>query len=72
MHYQEAAKYVVETGQPWISVMAVLSKRWLDGLPQDLKRIVRDDAASTSTAIVPFVDKFFAAQVRPGPLPAAN
>ena len=39
MHYQDAAKYVVETGQPWISVAVVLSKKWFDGLPSDLQKI---------------------------------
>jgi TRAP-type transport system periplasmic protein len=62
MHYQDAAKYITETGQPWISVMALLSKKWLDGLPVDLQRIVRDDAAAASSGIVPFVIDFFAAQ----------
>jgi TRAP-type C4-dicarboxylate transport system substrate-binding protein len=62
MHYQDAAKDITETGQPWINVMALLSKSWLDGLPPDLQKIVRDDAAAVSTRIVPFVNDFFAAQ----------
>jgi TRAP-type transport system periplasmic protein len=62
MHYQDAAKYVTETGQPWINVIAVLSKKWIDGLPGDLQKIVRDDAAAASTQIVPVVAGFFAAQ----------
>jgi TRAP-type C4-dicarboxylate transport system substrate-binding protein len=62
MHYQDAAKYVVETGQPWISVAVVLSKKWFDGLPGDLQKILRDDATSVTTQIVPFTDEFFAAQ----------
>lgn len=62
MRYQDAAKYVVETDQPWISVMAVLSKKWLDGLPSDLQKIVRNDAATVTAQIVPFVNDFFAVQ----------
>ena len=62
MHYQDAAKYVVETGQPWISVAVVLSKKWVDGLPADLQKILRDDAASVTAQIAPFTDAFFAAQ----------
>ncbi len=62
MHYQDAAKYVTETGQPWINVTAVLSKKWFDGLPGDLQKIVRDDATAVSTQFVPFVNGFFAAQ----------
>ena len=38
-----------------------MSKKWLDGLPPDLQKIVRDDATSVSTDIVPFVKQFFAA-----------
>jgi TRAP-type C4-dicarboxylate transport system substrate-binding protein len=62
MHYQDAAKSVVETDQPWITIAALLSRKWIDGLPADLQKIVRDDAASVSAGIVPFVDDFFAAQ----------
>jgi TRAP-type C4-dicarboxylate transport system substrate-binding protein len=62
MHYQDAAKYITETGQPWVNIVAVLSRKWVDGLPADLQRIVRDDAAATSTQIAPFVADFFAAQ----------
>jgi TRAP-type transport system periplasmic protein len=60
MHYQDAAKYITETGQPWVSVVAVLSKKWLDGLPADLHKIVRGDAVAIQMG--PFVDDFFAAQ----------
>jgi TRAP-type transport system periplasmic protein len=62
LHYVDAAKYVTETGQPWINSIAVLSQKWLDSLPADLQRIVRDDAIAVSTQIVPFVNDFFAAQ----------
>jgi TRAP-type C4-dicarboxylate transport system substrate-binding protein len=62
MHYQDAAKYIVETGQPWVNDIAVLNRKWLDLLPADLQKVVRGDAAAVSTDIVPFVDDFFAAQ----------
>ena len=62
MHYQDAAKYVVETGQPWISVAVVLSKKWFDGLPADLQTILRADAGAVTKQIVPFTGDFFAAQ----------
>ena len=32
-HYQDAAKYVVETEQPYLNSIVVMSKKWLDGLP---------------------------------------
>ena len=60
--YQDAAKYIVENDQPYLNSIIVMSKKWLDGLPPDLQKIVRDDAQSTSTEIVPFVKDFFAKQ----------
>jgi TRAP-type transport system periplasmic protein len=62
LHYIDAAKYVVETDQPYVTSITVLSKKWVDGLPADLQKIVRDDATKTSADIVPFVDQFFDAQ----------
>jgi TRAP-type C4-dicarboxylate transport system substrate-binding protein len=62
LHYVDAAKYVTETGQPWINSIAVLSRKWFDSLPADLQKIVSDDAMAVSTQIVPFVNNFFAAQ----------
>ena len=44
LHYVDAAKYVVETGQPYVISIAVFSKKWLESLPPDLQKIVRDDA----------------------------
>jgi TRAP-type C4-dicarboxylate transport system substrate-binding protein len=55
MHYQEAAKYVTETGQPAIFGIAEISKKWYDALPADLQQIVDKDAASEATAINPQV-----------------
>jgi TRAP-type transport system periplasmic protein len=62
LHYVDVAKYVVETGQPYVSTIAVLSKKWMDGLPPDLRKIVIDDAAKESKDIVPFIYRFFDAQ----------
>jgi TRAP-type C4-dicarboxylate transport system substrate-binding protein len=59
LHYIDAAKYVTETGQPYVSSMTVLSKKWVEGLPADLQKIVRDDAMTTAIEIMPFVDQFF-------------
>jgi TRAP-type C4-dicarboxylate transport system substrate-binding protein len=55
MHYQEAAKYVTETGQPAIFGIAEISKKWYDSLPKDLQQIIDEDAASEATAINPRV-----------------
>ncbi len=62
LHYVDTAKYITEIDQPWINCIAVLNRKWLDSLPADLQRIVRNDAMAVSTQIVPFVNDFFAAQ----------
>jgi TRAP-type C4-dicarboxylate transport system substrate-binding protein len=62
LHYIDVAKNVTETDQPYVTSIAVLSKKWVEGLPPNLQKIVRDDAAKTATDIVPFVDQFFDAQ----------
>ena len=64
LHMIDAAKYVTETGQPYVSSMSVISKKWLDGLPPDLQKIVRDDAMKVSVGILPFVDQFFDEQTK--------
>ena len=61
-HYQDAAKYVVETDQPYLNSIVVMSKKWLELLPPDLQEVVRNDATEISNGIVPFVKEFFAAQ----------
>ena len=38
MQYQDAAKYVTETGQPFIFSMSFLSKKWYDALPKTCRR----------------------------------
>jgi TRAP-type transport system periplasmic protein len=62
LHYVDAAKYITEINQPWVNSIAVLSRKWLDSLPADLQKIIRDDAMAASTQIVPFVNEFSAAQ----------
>ena len=51
-----------EIGQPYVNTIAVMNKKWLEALPPDLQKIVRDDATATALSIVPFVNEFFAAQ----------
>src|SRR5208282_6596082 len=45
MHFQDAAKYVTETGQPAVYAIVEVSKIWYESLPANLKTIVDDDAA---------------------------
>ena len=60
--YVDVAKYVIETDQPYLNSIVVMSKKWLATLPPDLQKIVRDDAGKVSQEIVPFVKEFFAKQ----------
>jgi TRAP-type transport system periplasmic protein len=60
--YVDVAKYIVETDQPYLNSIVMMSKKWLATLPPDLQKIVRDDAAKVSQEIVPFVQEFFAKQ----------
>jgi TRAP-type C4-dicarboxylate transport system substrate-binding protein len=53
MHFQDAAKYVTETGQPAVYVIVEVSKTWYDSLPPDLQQIVDKDAAAGQAAIIP-------------------
>jgi TRAP-type transport system periplasmic protein len=53
MHFNDAAKYVTETGQPAVYVIAEVNKAWYDALPPDLQKIIDDDAAAGQTAIAP-------------------
>jgi TRAP-type C4-dicarboxylate transport system substrate-binding protein len=63
-HYQDAAKYVVQTEQPYLNSIVVMSKTWLDSLPGDLQKIIRDDATAVSSGIVPFVKDFYVASYK--------
>jgi TRAP-type C4-dicarboxylate transport system substrate-binding protein len=52
-HYQDAAKYVTETGQPAIFAIIEISKKWYDTLPPDLQQIIDQTAARESVAVNP-------------------
>jgi TRAP-type C4-dicarboxylate transport system substrate-binding protein len=56
-HYQDAAKYVTETGQPAIFGIVEISKKWYDTLPADLQQIVDQTAAREDVAINPQADQ---------------
>ena len=52
-HYQDAAKYVTDTGQPSIFAVVEVSKKWYDALPPDLQQIIDQTAAKESVAVNP-------------------
>ena len=60
MQYQDAAKYVTETGQPYIFIIAEISQKWRATLPPDLQQVVDHAAAEESKAIYPFAMKAWA------------
>jgi TRAP-type C4-dicarboxylate transport system substrate-binding protein len=53
MHFESAAKYVTEIGQPAIFGVVEISKKWYDSLPADLQQILDKDATAESVAINP-------------------
>jgi TRAP-type transport system periplasmic protein len=54
LQYHEAAKYVTETGQSYIFTIAMLSKRWFDGLPAHLQAQVMAAAKQAETEVRPW------------------
>jgi TRAP-type C4-dicarboxylate transport system substrate-binding protein len=62
LQYQEAARYITETGQAYIFSAAMLSKRWFDGLPADLQAQVMAAARQAETEVTPWELDFLAAQ----------
>jgi TRAP-type transport system periplasmic protein len=53
MHFQDAAKYVTEIGQPAVYAIVEVSKILYDSLPADLQKIVDADAAIVQGATSP-------------------
>ncbi len=53
MHFNDAAKFVTETGQPAVYAIVEVNKAWYESLPADLQKIVDDDAAKEQAAIGP-------------------
>ena len=60
MHYQDTAKYVIETDQPVVSLVVEISRKWFDSLPPDLQQIVEKDAAAEAVGINPVAAELFA------------
>jgi TRAP-type C4-dicarboxylate transport system substrate-binding protein len=62
MKYYDVGKFVVETEQPYVNSIGVMSKKWMDTLPPDLQKVVRDSGKKVTAEITPWVKDFFAAQ----------
>ncbi len=59
MHFADAAKYVTETGQPAIFLIVEISKKWYASLPNDLRRVVDNDAKRETVGLDQFDLDFF-------------
>ncbi len=64
MKMYDAAKYITETGQPFIFSMAFISKKWYDALPKDLQTIIDADALKAATQVNPWAVDFYEKQRR--------
>jgi TRAP-type C4-dicarboxylate transport system substrate-binding protein len=62
LQYQDAAKYITETGQAYVFAVAMLSKRWFDGLPADLQVQVMTAARQAETEATPWELDFLVSQ----------
>jgi TRAP-type C4-dicarboxylate transport system substrate-binding protein len=62
LQYHDTAKYVTETSHAYIFSMAVLSKRWFDGLPADLQGIVMATATQVRGEVIPWSLDFLGQQ----------
>jgi TRAP-type transport system periplasmic protein len=58
MHYQDAAKYVTETGQPAIFLVVEINRKWYEALPKDLQAMVDRDAEKEAVAINPWASEY--------------
>jgi TRAP-type C4-dicarboxylate transport system substrate-binding protein len=62
LQYQGTAKYMTETGQAYIFSIAMLSKRWFDGLPPDLQGIVMSTSWQAGAEAIPWSLDFLVEQ----------
>jgi TRAP-type C4-dicarboxylate transport system substrate-binding protein len=60
--YYDTAKYMNETGHAFVFILAVLSKRWFDTLPADLRTMVLATAQETGTEVNSWQIDFLARQ----------
>jgi TRAP-type C4-dicarboxylate transport system substrate-binding protein len=62
LQYQGAARYMLESGQAYIFSTAIMSKRWFDPLPDDLKSAVLATAQQATKEVIPWAVEFITAQ----------
>ena len=59
MHYNDAAKYVTEFGQPFIFLVVEYSTKWFNALPKDLQSVLMKAAADETVKINPVSVEYF-------------
>ena len=64
MKYYDAGKFVINTDQPFVNSIGMMSKKWMDTLPPDLQKVVNDAGAKVTAEITPYVKEFFAEQTK--------
>lgn len=52
LHFYDAAKYMTETSQYYVLIVAEVSKKWFDALPADLQKIILSEADVAAHATV--------------------
>jgi TRAP-type C4-dicarboxylate transport system substrate-binding protein len=62
LQYQDAAKYMTETGQSYIFSAAMVSKRWFETLPADLRELVMATAKQAADEVTPWARDFIISQ----------
>src|SRR5882757_9717655 len=62
LQYQATAKYMTETHHAYVLTIAVVSKRWFDGLPADLQTAVMTTAKPVEGEIIPWSQDFLVSQ----------
>jgi TRAP-type C4-dicarboxylate transport system substrate-binding protein len=60
--YQNVTRYMTETDQAYIFSIAVMSRRWFDGLPADLKELVMAAAKQAAAEVTPWALDFTGSQ----------
>jgi TRAP-type C4-dicarboxylate transport system substrate-binding protein len=62
LHFYDAAKYMTQTSQYYVLIVAMMSKKWFDALPADLQEIIMTEADSAAHGIIPWEAKDIANQ----------
>ena len=53
MKYYDVGKFVIQSDQPYVNWIGIMSKKWMDTLPADLQKVVRDSGAKVTAEITP-------------------